>query len=224
MKYKFFFLLIFLFINITIFAQVMGKASKRGNKVGKKFFNDLIFAVDPSIAKMNKNNTFIIDGYISWLFNNKFYAGIYYEKKVGNTVNTSTRKDTLFIGNLNYKSIGVNIGGYYPLKIGKTRSSKSNNRLNFTLKTGLATLSLNDSVTNKPFIQSDYGISIIPSLGYEKTVNKVMSIGFGFNYHYILRANLYYEKSKDISGPGAYVTLRFSFLDNNWAKHSSPRF
>lgn len=227
MKYKLFILIFFLFITTTMFSQIMGKASKRGNKVGKKFFNDLIFAIDPGVARMDNNNTFIVGGYISWLFNNNMYLGINYENKIGITNNTVTKRNKNDKGNLHYNNPGINYGKYFPLKKKNVSALRIKTRLNVSLRVGVGSLSINDSITNKPFYNrytKDHLFTVVPAVGFERTISKFFAIGFGANYRFLFRNDFYYEKSKDISGPGIYFALRFSLFNNNWAKNSSPRF
>lgn len=207
---RFYFIGILLLISISVFSQ----RNRQYKRVGLNNYNDIIIGVKPGMAFLDKNQNIMIGGYGCFLFNNTFYTGFFFDKKVGVTAaNTKNNNSLYFGGNLKFDNAGFVFGGYLNFTR-RTLKAVSNHRvrLNYSIKTGVARLYVNDKVSNKRKSSQEIVKVFTPSLGIEIPITKFLQAGIGGNY-YLVKNNIAFYTDKQISGAGGYVNIHINLFE-----------
>jgi hypothetical protein len=219
-----FILLFFILINLTSFAQDK-KESKHFTKRGKKGYADIIAGLDPNFVYFDKNINSLFSGYVYNLFFNKFYVGLFVEKKINATYANSPVIQRYLDGNLQFANGGVIAGGYVILT--KTKNKKEEvkllTRVNVSFKAGVGRIWMINPINFKSYNRFNYLTVFKPSIGIERPLAKFLAVGCGINYQFTLLSYIYFKNS-EMSGPGAYFNIRLSLMNNDFMKRSVPAF
>jgi hypothetical protein len=229
---RYIFIAILLLVNHVVFSQKTNtkEYKKLHSRVGIRTYMDYIIVFEPNIAFMDQNSNYIYNVSFSTIFYNKYYTGLFFEKKSGTTEAHAERGYyPQYVGNnggnLRYGNAGVVLGGYL-FKRNKSRADfiRKVARVNYSLKLGIGRLFVEDKNTGKQlYPYQDYLLTCIPSIAVEKAVLRFLSIGVGVNYRYLAKNDVYF-KNKDISGPGMFMKIRFSILNSPFSGMNMPYY